>query len=142
MTTGGDIDGRTRHYGTFYGLDPADRRDANPADDDRPLLLVWGNCQAEAVRVLLAGSPTLPFRTVRVPPVFELTTSDFQHLVRLTSGAQFLLTQPVKDHYRDLPLGSGELAQMMPAGSTVLHWPVVRYSGYHPFQAIIRDPWD
>ena len=56
------IDGRTRHYGTFYGLDPADRTDgggADDLDDERPLLIVWGNCQAEAVRQLLAASPTL-----------------------------------------------------------------------------------
>jgi len=142
MTTGSTIDGRTRHYGTFYGLDPADCRDGNAADDDRPLLVVWGNCQAEAVRVLLSGSPSLDFRTVRIPPVFELTKPDIGHLVRLMARTQLLLTQPVKDHYRDLPLGSGEVAAMMAQGSTVLRWPVVRYSGYHPFQAIIRDPLD
>lgn len=141
MTTSA-IDGRTRHYGTFYGLDPAESRDGASGDDDRPLLLVWGNCQAEAVRVLLSGSPSLAFRTVRVPPVFELTTADIEHLLRLMSRVQVLLTQPVKDHYRDLPLGSSELAGMMTSGRTVLRWPVLRYSGFHPFQAIIRDPWD
>src|SRR4029077_6246807 len=37
MTAGDIIDGRTRHYGTFYGLDPV------RLTPDRPLLLVWGN---------------------------------------------------------------------------------------------------
>lgn len=142
MTPGNIIDGRTRHYGTFYGLDSADRRDDSSAHDDRPLLLVWGNCQAEAVRVLLAGSPSLGYRTVRLPPVFELTKSDLAHLFRLLSRAQILLSQPVKNHYRDLPVGTDEIAEMMPSGSAVIRWPVVRYSGFHPFQAIIRDPWD
>jgi len=31
---------------------------------------------------------------------------------------------------------------MLPAGATVIHWPVIRTSAYHPFQAIIRDPDD
>jgi hypothetical protein len=141
MTTG-SIDGRTRHYGTFYGLDPADSRDGTSADDQRPLLLVWGNCQAEAVRVLLAGSTSLQFRTVRVPPVFELTQSDLPHLIRLMSEVRLLLTQPVKDHYRELPLGSDEISGMMPPGGNVIRWPVIRFSGFHPFQVIIRDPWD
>jgi len=38
--------GRREHYGEFYGLRPL-------PDDGRPLLLVHGNCQAEALRVLL-----------------------------------------------------------------------------------------
>ena len=56
MSTNKPVDGRTRHYGTFYDLDPVDRADTagqDDGDDDRPLLLVWGNCQAEAIRVLL-----------------------------------------------------------------------------------------
>ena len=58
--------GRREHYGEFYGLRPL-------PDDGRPLLLVHGNCQAEAMRVLLAGVGE--HRTVRVPPVHELEAS-------------------------------------------------------------------
>ncbi len=131
------VDGRTRHYGTFYGLD-----DPAPADGASPLLLVWGNCQAEAMRVLLSGSATLGATTVRIPPVFELTAADMGPLRRLAERASLLVTQPVKDNYRDLPLGSDQLAAMMPAGSTVIRWPVVRWSGLHPCQVIVRDPRD
>lgn len=144
------VDGRTRHYGTFYDLDPADRADTAAGDqpgsgkddstDHRPLLLVWGNCQAEAIRVLLSGSPTLPARAVRIPPVFELTESDLGHLGRLAARARMLIAQPVKDNYRGLPLGTAQVAALLPAGGTVLRWPVLRYAAYHPFQAIIRDP--
>jgi hypothetical protein len=145
MTNNGTVDGRTRHYGTFYGLDPADRTDTAGIDDpsdDLPVLLVWGNCQAEAVRVLLAASPSLQMRAVRIPPVFELTASDIDPLRRLAARASVLLAQPVKDGYRDLPLGSDEVASLMPTGGTVVRWPVVRCSVLQPFQAIIRDPRD
>jgi hypothetical protein len=136
MTAGDMIDGRMRHYGTFYGLDPV------RSSPDRPLLLVWGNCQAESVRVLLSGSSTLEAETVRIPPVFELTASDVEPLRRLASSASILLSQPVKDDYHDLPLGTRQVAAMMRPGTTVVRWPVVRWAGLHPFQAIVRDPRD
>ena len=141
MTDNKTVDGRTRHYGTFYGLDPADRTDGADSDD-LPVLLVWGNCQAEAVRVLLAASPSLHMRAVRIPPVFELTASDIDPLRRLAARASVLLAQPVKDGYRDLPLGTDEVASLMPAGGAVVRWPVVRCSVLQPFQAIVRDPRD
>lgn len=144
------IDGRTRHYGAFYGLDPADRADGSESrpganggrTDDVPLILVWGNCQAEAVRQLLAGSATLDARTVRIPPVFELTPADLSPLRRLAERASVLISQPVKDDYRDLPLGTNQVAALLRPGSTVVRWPVVRCSAYQPFQAIVRDPRD
>ena len=144
MTDGNAPDGRTRHYGTFYGL-PDDLRNDHPdhpLDPAAPIALIWGNCQAEALRVLLAGSPTLSLRTVRIPPVFELTRADVDHLQRLAERAAILLTQPVRDDYGDLPLGSDQVAAMLPTDGVVLHWPVLRFAGFHPFQAIIRDPVD
>lgn len=132
------VDGRTRHYGTFYGLpNPVD---GPVVDEDLPLLLVWGNCQAEAVRVLLENSPSRRFRTARIPPVFELTADDLDPLRALASGADILLAQPVHDNYRDLPLGTGQVQAMMRPGARVVRWPVVRYAGFHPCQAIVRDP--
>ena len=53
-----------------------------------------------------------------------------------------LLSQPIRSGYRDLPLGTDDVAAMMPAGGRVLRWPVVRYSGLEPFSAIVRDPAD
>ncbi|GAA2009870.1 hypothetical protein JL107_17135 [Nakamurella flavida] len=141
MSTAGttEPDGRTRHYGGFYGLDESG---PSASSDDRPLLVVWGNCQAESVRVLLAGSGENAVRTVRVPPVFELVESDLGYLRGLMARADILVSQPVKDGYRDMPLGTGQVAALMPAGGRVLRWPVLRCSSLHPFQAIVRDPWD
>lgn len=127
-----DVDGRTRHYGGFYGV-------TEPADD-RPLLLVWGNCQAEALRVALSTVPDTGFRTVRVPPVHELVESDLPHVERLAAQTNVLLSQPIRPGYRDLPIGTDDVAARMPAAATVLRWPVIRWSGLEPFSAIVRDP--
>jgi hypothetical protein len=123
--------GRRRHYAGFYDRPP-----------EGPLALVHGNCQAEALRVLLAGSPTFPQVTVRVPPAHELTAEDLPHLERLLARTRVLVSQPVRDGYRDLPLGTRDLAARLPAGAGVLVWPVIRYRGLHPFSAIVRHPSD
>jgi hypothetical protein len=53
-----------------------------------------------------------------------------------------LLSQPVRDDYRDLPLGTRQVAAMMRPHARVVRWPVIRWAGLHPFQAIVRDPRD
>jgi hypothetical protein len=71
---------------------------------------VHGDCQAESLRVVLAGSPTFPYRTVRMPPVHGLTAADLPALRALLSRTPLLLSQPVHDDHRDLPLGTRQLA--------------------------------
>lgn len=132
------MDGRTRHYGDFYAPAHEPVRSA----DDRPLLLVWGNCQAEALRILLDSDPDMPLRTVRIPPVHELESSDLPHVDRLVRQASVLLTQPVRAGYRSLPLGVPDLAEALAPDATVIRWPVLRYAGLHPFQVIVRHPSD
>lgn len=120
---------RRQHYRDFYD---------GPADDGRPLAVVHGNCQAEALRVLLAGSPTFPWRPVRVPPVHELEADDLVPLRALLCRTTLLLSQPVRDDYRGLPLGTAQVAALLAPGGTTVRWPVVRYAGLHPWQAIVR----
>lgn len=122
--------GRRRHYGEFYG------------GGSGPVALVHGNCQAESLRVLLAGSPTFTPRPVRIPPVHELTADDLPHLHALLARTQVLLSQPVRDGYRDLPLGTDQLAAHLPPDARVRRWPVVRYAGLHPWTVIVRHPRD
>ena len=123
---------RRRHYGEFYGLAPL---------PTGPLALVHGNCQAESLRVLLAGSPTFPAHPVRIPPVHELDRRDLPHLETLLTRTAFLFSQPVRDGYRGLPLGTAELAGRAP-GATVVRWPVIRHPALHPWSAIVRHPKD
>ncbi|GLP78213.1 hypothetical protein TUM20983_53230 [Mycobacterium antarcticum] len=125
---------RTRHFGAFYGIDDLDA--------SRPLWVVVGNCQAEALRLVLDGVADRPYATVRMPAVHELEPSDLPALRRLLGRAAVLLSQPIRDGYRELPLGTAELAAELPGSARVVRWPVIRYAGLHPFQAIVRNPAD
>ncbi|MTD14607.1 peptide ABC transporter ATPase [Nakamurella sp. YIM 132087] len=122
---------REIHYAAFHGI--SDITGAGP------LVVVHGNCQAEALRVLIAAGDV---RTVRIPPVFELRQADLGRLAALLARADVLVTQPVRDDYAGLPLGSAQLAAALPAAARVLRVPIVRWTGLHPVQAIIRDPQD
>ena len=124
--------GRRQHYAHFYGLLPLPR-------DGRPLLLVHGNCQAESLRVLLDGDAS-PVRTVRVPPVHELTGEDLPHLDRLLAEVDVLVAQPVRDGYRGLPLGTAEVLARAGRRPRAVVVPIVRWAALHPFQVIVRTP--
>ncbi|KUI24335.1 hypothetical protein AU196_20815 [Mycobacterium sp. IS-1742] len=128
--------GRRRHYRDFY------RPPGSPPSPSSPLWLVVGNCQAEALRVILDGVPQRPYRTARIPPVHELQRSDLRHLDDLLSETALLICQPIRDDYRDLPLGTSQLTERLPAGAKGLRWPVIRYAGLYPFQVIVRHPAD
>lgn len=130
-------DGRTRHYGHFYGLDPL------PENDGRPLVVAWGNCQAEALRLLLdtgPADPDSPVRSVRVPPVHEITATDLRHLRRLLAGADVLLAQPVTNGYRELPLGTRQVGALLPRSARIVRWPVLFDAAPYPFQVLARVP--
>ena len=128
--------GRIRHYCDFY------RPPGTPPPDDRPLWLVWGNCQAEALRWVLDAVPGRPYRTARVPPVFELQHTDMPFVEALLARTTVLLTQPVRARYRDMPIGAPDLLEHLPRGAAVLRWPVIRYAGLYPFHALARHPAD
>lgn len=128
--------GRTWHYRHFYG-----HPDAEPTED-LPLWLVVGNCQAEALRLVLQATVDRPFRTVRMPPVHELTAQDLPRLDTLLRRADVLLCQPIRDDYRELPLGTAQLTERLQKSARLLRWPVIRYCGLYPFQAIVRRPSD
>lgn len=130
----GEIDGRTRHYGEFYGID-------EPADD-RPVLLVWGNCQAEALRIVLSSAPDLPYRTLRVPPVHELTRADMRFVEHAVDSAAVFVSQPVRSGYRGLPIGTADMLGRPRSPQKHIVWPVIRYGGLYPFQVIVRHPSD
>lgn len=117
---------REVHYSTFYGLEPLPEQ----------FVVVHGNCQAEAIRILL--DPQLP-GTVRLPPVHELTADDLPHLERTYSAAVALVAQPVADDYRGLPLGTAQVFELLPAGSPLVMVPVLRWAALHPYHLLARS---
>lgn len=126
--------GRRQHYGDFYGADYRRR------DESLPFVTVMGNCQAESLRILLDSSGAV--ESFRIPPVHEFTAEDIDLLTPVLAHTDVLVTQPIRDSYRDLPLGTAELAALLPDGARTIIYPVLRYDGLFPYQAIIRDPAD
>lgn len=126
-------DARRQHYGVFYGLE------APPAGS---IALVWGNCQAESIRVLLSSVDGLPFTPVRIPPVHEIARADLHHVRALLGRTTLLASQPVRVGFRGLPLGTAELAAALPRGARVVRWPVIRHPALHPWSVIVRHPRD
>lgn len=125
--------GRREHYGEFYGL-------RSPEEPDLPLLVVYGNCQAEATRILLDGAAAGRWRTARMPPVHELEAGDLTHLRALLAQTAYLVAQPVADGYRDLPLGTAEVAQLLPGHARIARFPSVYWAALFPTQVIVRVP--
>lgn len=116
---------RRRHYSEFYGLSPLPERFG----------AVLGNCQAESLRMVM-DSPE--HRFVRVPAVHEMTDADTARLHEIVRVAETVVSQPIRDDYRDLPLGTRQIAAITDA--RMLTVPPVRFAGLHPFQAAIRVP--
>jgi hypothetical protein len=123
-------DGRTLHYAHFYGLS------ALPPGE---LAIFTGNCQAESLRIMLDGGG---LSTVRMPAVHELQAADIPFLHALLARAAVLVSQPIRDGYHGLPLGTREMSGMLGASSRTVVVPVIRFAGLYPAQAIIRPPGD
>lgn len=118
--------GRRAHYAGFYDS----RVPAGCA-------VVLGNCQAESLRIALTDSD-LP--TVRIPPVHELTPREIFLLDRVLESARVVVTQPIRDGYRDLPVGTRQLAARLPRSTSLVVVPAVRHRALHPMQAVVRLP--
>ncbi len=105
--------------------------------DDRPLLVVVGNCQAESFRLLLDADDV---RTVRVPAVHELTPQDVVDLRALLARTDLLVAQPTKDDHRGLPIGTRQLRTVLPPSARVALVPSLRFAGLHPFHLLVHPP--
>lgn len=132
---GQEPDGRTLHFGEFYGHAVPGAE----ADSDAGIAVVMGNCQAESLRVMLDGAG---LHTVRVPPVHELTAADLPFLDRLLERTTLLVSQPVRDDYHELPLGLRQLSSRLAAQANTVVFPVIRFAGLYPTHAIVRPPSD
>lgn len=105
-----------------------------------PTLTVIGNCQAESLRKLLMS--TGRFESVRIPPVHELTAEDMPWFREMLQRTDVVVSQPIHDDYRGLPVGTAQTFAQVPAHVKKVVVPVLRFDGLMPYQAIIRDPED
>jgi len=101
------------------------------------LLLVWGNCQAESLRLLIDAGDV---RSVRLPAVHELEPHEVAALHRLVAAADLLVSQPVSPGYHGLPIGTEQLVALLPPGARHAVVPLVRYAGLHPHHVVVHPP--
>ncbi|GHE12791.1 WcbI family polysaccharide biosynthesis putative acetyltransferase [Klenkia taihuensis] len=101
---------------------------------------VWGNCQAESIRRMVApAGAEHGVEFVRLPPVFEMDEAEVGRLHELVGVAGVLVTQPVKDEYRVPGCGSEQLVALLPADARVVRVPTTYYEGLFPWQVHAHD---
>lgn len=105
-----------------------------------PFLTVVGNCQAESLRRLISSPGDL--ESTRIPPVHELEPGDMGWFAGMLARTDILVTQPIRNNYRGLPVGTAQTLEQLPRSARCVVVPVLRYDGLMPYQAIIRDPAD
>lgn len=131
---------RDYHYGEFYKLREIadDLETGHDAAASAPRVAVVGNCQAESLRILLATTGAV--RSFRIPPIHEWDEADLPFVRHLLADTDVLISQPVRDNYRDLPCGTDQLAQYLPSHGRVVKFPVLRFNALNPYIAIVRSP--
>lgn len=121
------------HLRRWRELDPA-------AVEPGTVGFVWGNCQAESIRRMVApAGAEHGVEFVRLPPVFEMDEAEVGRLHELVGRAGVLVTQPVKDEYRVPGCGSEQLVALLPADARVVRVPTTYYEGLFPWQVHAHD---
>lgn len=105
----------------------------------RPYVVVWGNCQAEAIRSLLMDHRGFreQYDSVRLPGVHEIRPSDVSTIHDLVRNAALIVAQPVRENYRDMPLGTSQVLRGSSAAHEVTFAPLY-YEGLHPYLAYVH----
>lgn len=105
-----------------------------------PIALVYGNCQAEAVRRILLSHPDFAadFHLLRVPAVHEISGRELGLIQRLLPRVEVLITQPVKAGYRGLPLGTEQIVERIAPAARVIRYPVAYFEGVFPFHVYVN----
>jgi hypothetical protein len=72
-----------------------------------------------------------------------MTAHEVSMLRLLMPKVALFITQPVRGDYRDMPMGSDQLAELLPDGAEQIQFPVAYFSGLFPFQVYVnlgQDP--
>jgi hypothetical protein len=106
-----------------------------------PLCIVYGNCQAEAIRVLLERSAAFcgTYRTQPIPAVHTASRTNVEVLRRAVASASLIVSHPVRDGYHGFPVGSEEILEHAGTDCARLTIPALYYDGLYPYQVYVRD---
>lgn len=100
------------------------------------MAIVYGNCQAEPLRRILDAAPGFTYPTLALPPVHLMRADEADALRRLLPHIGLFIAQPVRDGYRELPLGSEQMGALV--NGRVIGIVQLFYRGLYPFQAYVR----
>ncbi len=110
----------------------------------KPIVAIYGNCQAAALKELLVADPVVRsrFRVVALPPTHELKPEQLAVSQRIIGKAHLFLTQPIRDDYRGMPIGSDQLSSLVSDKGSVFSYPSMYFRGLHPYMANVHNPDD
>jgi Polysaccharide biosynthesis enzyme WcbI len=105
----------------------------------RELAVVFGNCQADAMRQLLDRSPAFAerYRTLAIPAVHNMTPLERRLLDRLLPKLGLVVAQPVSRDYRGLRLGTDQIAAQA-SRARVVRWPALYLDAHRPFHVSVH----
>jgi hypothetical protein len=108
--------------------------------DHRPIALVYGNCQAEAIRRILATHPAFAdtYQLLRIPAVHEISQHELTLIQERLPEVAVLISQEIKPGYRGLALGTEQLIDRLPADARVIRYPVAYFEGVFPFHVYVN----
>jgi hypothetical protein len=108
--------------------------------DHRPVALVYGNCQAEALRRILATHPTFAstYQLLRIPAVHEISDRELALIQERLPEVEVLIAQEIKPDYRGMALGTEQLIDRLPANARVTRYPVAYFEGMFPFHVYVN----
>jgi hypothetical protein len=104
--------------------------------DHRPIALVYGTCQAEALRQILVTHPAFAerYHLPRIPSAHEITPHVLARIESRLPEVEVLITQEIRPGYRGMSLGTEQLIVQLPDSATVMRYPVAYFEGVFPFQ--------
>jgi hypothetical protein len=112
---------------------------AAPRRDHRPVALVYGTCQAEALRRILLTHPAFAerYHLPRIPEVQGITPHVLALIESRLPEVEVLIAQEIEPGYRGMRLGTEQLVAQLPGSATVMRFPSPYFEGTFPFMVYI-----
>lgn len=114
------------------------------APSQKPLVTVYGNCQAAALSTILRSSLAFAdqFNVAWLPGAHELIGSELPAIRRILARTSMFITQNIRDDYRSMPIGTSQLRALLPHSARTLTYPVMYYRGLHPYLVYVHATGD
>lgn len=97
--------------------------------------LVYGNCQAMALRSFLSKHPNFTsfYEVIEIKPVHLLTQGDVDRLEKTIAEIELFIHQPVSDNYKGIhQLSTNYIKSQLKSGCQTISFPVAYFTAYNP----------